>query len=194
VENGRDDLQFGGSDIHYDNPAEEVNLFDPAHPGRNYGFPFCWSEGLAFAHPYAKGPGTQHLDPDVPGAFSEARCQDPSVVVPPAFALGAHLAPLDIVEYTGHGYPSDLVGDLFVTSHGSWNREIAQVGRMIIRMRMGPSGPAKAEPFVAEANPDGGRSEGTWNLRPVSIRVDPEGLLTFSDDSSGSVNKIGYRP
>ena len=24
--------------------------------------------------------------------------------------------------------------------------------------------------------------------------VDPAGLLTFSDDSSGTINKIGYRP
>jgi hypothetical protein len=31
-------------------------------------------------------------------------------------------------------------------------------------------------------------------VRPVSIRVDKAGLLTFSDDQSGTVNKIGYRP
>ena len=31
-------------------------------------------------------------------------------------------------------------------------------------------------------------------MRPVSIRVDKAGLLTFSDDGSGTVNKIGYKP
>ena len=49
----------------------------------------------------AKGPGTQHLDPDQPGGVHRGEVPGRSVVVPPAFALRAHLAPLDIVEYTG---------------------------------------------------------------------------------------------
>src|SRR5262245_17211325 len=61
VENGRDNLAVGG-DIHYDNPAEEVNLFDVNRPGRNYGYPFCWSEGI-WMDAMAKGSGAQHLDP-----------------------------------------------------------------------------------------------------------------------------------
>ena len=96
VENGRD-LIVGG-DIHYDNPAEEVNLFDFNRAGRNYGYPFCWSEGI-WMDAAAKGPGTQHLNPNQPGAFTEAQCQDANVVVPPAFELAAHVAPLDVVEY-----------------------------------------------------------------------------------------------
>ena len=104
VENGRDNLMVGG-DIHYDNPAEEVNLFDINSPGRDYGYPHCWSEGIWMDTTMAKGPGTQHLDPDQPGAYTEAKCQDTSAVVPPAFALGAHLAPLDIVEYRGARLP-----------------------------------------------------------------------------------------
>ena len=142
----------------------------------------------------AKGPGTQHLDPDQPGGFTEAMCQDKNVVVPPAFALGAHLAPLDIVEYRGGGYPADLSGDLFVTSHGSWNREIAQVGRIIVRLKLGGSGPTEAVNFLGGADGGGGLSQGVWNIRPVSIRVDKAGLLVFSDDGYGSVNKIGYKP
>jgi glucose/arabinose dehydrogenase len=192
VENGRDNLVVGGSDIHYDNPGEEVNLFDPARPGRNYGYPFCWSEGL-WTGAVAKGTGTQHLDPDQPGAFTEARCQDSSVIVPPAITMRAHLAPLDIVEYTGTAYPAEFRGDLFVASHGSWNRETGQVGRLIVRLRMGSSGPVSADNFLGESV-NGALREGQWSVRPVSIEVDPAGLLTFSDDSSGTINKIGYRP
>jgi glucose/arabinose dehydrogenase len=193
VENGRDNLMVGG-DIHYDNPAEEVNQFDINRPGRNYGYPFCWSEGIWMDTAMAKGPGTQHLDPDQPGAFTEARCQDASAVVPPAFALGAHMAPLDVVEYRGGGYPSEMSGDLFVASHGSWNREIAQVGRLIVRLKMGASGPTEAQTFLGQADTSGTLLQGSWNLRPSSLRVDKAGLLTFSDDASGTVNKIGYRP
>jgi glucose/arabinose dehydrogenase len=194
VENGRDNLMVGG-DIHYDNPAEEVNLFDVDKPGRDYGYPFCWSEGIWMDTTMAKGPGTQHLDPDQPGAFTEAKCQDRNAVVPPAFALGAHLAPLDIVEYRGGGYPGDMQGDLFVTSHGSWNREIAQVGMIIIRLKMGANGPTEAQNFLGKKIADTGAiSQGNWGIRPVSIRVDKAGLLTFSDDAAGTVNKIGYKP
>ena len=193
VENGRDNLTHEGEDIHYDNPGEEVNLFDPARPGRNYGYPFCWSEGV-WTGAMAKGTGTQHLDPDQPGAFTEARCQDTSVIVPPALAMRAHLAPLDIVEYTGTAYPAEYRGNLFVASHGSWNRETGQVGRLIIRLRMGASGPTQADNFLGEAASTGALREGQWAVRPVSVAVDPAGLLTFSDDNSGTINKIGYRP
>jgi len=193
VENGRDNLMLGG-DIHYDNPGEEVNLFDTARPGRNYGYPFCWSEGIWMDTAMAKGPGTQHLDPDQPGAFTEAKCQDTSAVVAPAFVLGAHMAPLDIVEYTGAGYPAEMRGNMFVASHGSWNREIEQVGRVIVRLKMGANGPTSAEPFLGQADSAGELAQGSWNIRPVSVRVEKAGLLVFSDDGSGTVNKIGYKP
>jgi len=193
VENGRDNLMVGG-DIHFDNPAEEVNLFDLDRPGRNYGYPFCWSEGIWMDTAMAKGPGTQHLDPDQPGAFTEAKCQDKDVVAPPVFALGAHLAPLDIVEYRGNGYPADVQGDLFVASHGSWNREIAQVGRMIVRLKMGKNGPTEAQTFLAQSDMAGGYVQGGWEIRPVSIVVDHAGLLVFSSDIRNAVFKIGYRP
>jgi glucose/arabinose dehydrogenase len=194
VENGRDDLMLGG-DIHYDNPAEEVNLFDLEKPGRDYGYPHCWSEGIWMETTMAKGAGTQHLDPDVPGSYTEAKCQDRNAVVPPAFALGAHLAPLDIVEYRGGGYPADMQGDLFVTSHGSWNREIAQVGRLIVRLKMGANGPTQEQNFLGNKIAASGElSQGDWEIRPVSIRIDNAGLLTWTDDTTWTVNKIGYKP
>ena len=121
-------------------------------------------------HGDGQGPGTQHLDPDQPGAFTEAKCQDANVVVPPAFALGAHLAPLDIVEYTGKGYPAAMVGGLFVTSHGSWNRESGQVGRMIVRLEMGANGPTAAENFLGESDGAGGLRQGDLGHPPG---VDP---------------------
>jgi glucose/arabinose dehydrogenase len=189
VENGRDNLL---GDAHYDNPAEEVHLFDTAMAGRNYGYPFCWSEGI-WTDPLARGPGTQHLDMDMPGAFTEAMCQNANIVVPPVFPMRAHLAPLDIVEYTGTAYPAEFRGNLFVTSHGSWNSEGSQVGRLVIRLRMTNGMPTAADNFLGELS-GGNLREGRWAVRPVSIRVDPAGLLTFSDDATGTVNKIGYRP
>ena len=172
-----------------------MNLFDTNRPGRNYGYPFCWSEGI-WMGAAAKGSGTQHLDPDQPGGFTEAMCQDASVVVPPAFTLGAHLAPLDIVEYRGAGYPAEMQGNLFVTAHGSWNREIAQVGPLIIRLKTGADGrPTEVQNFLGKENATTHEvTQGNWAIRPVSIRIDKAGLLTWSDDTTSTVNKIGYRP
>jgi glucose/arabinose dehydrogenase len=195
VENGRDNILPAGGDTttHYDNPAEEVNLFDVTKPGRNYGYPFCWTEGI-LTTPSAKGTGTQHLDPDEPGSFTEAMCQNATIVVPPVLGMRAHLAPLDIVQYTGTAYPAAFQGNFFVTSHGSWNRENGQVGRLIVRLSTGTDGmPTQADNFLGESN-NGTLREGVWTVRPVGIRVDPAGRLTFTDDSAGTVNKIGYKP
>jgi hypothetical protein len=53
--------------------------------------------------------------------------------------------------------------------------------------------PVRVENFIGELG-DAGLREGTWALRPVSIRVDKAGLLTFSDDNANTIHKIGYRP
>jgi glucose/arabinose dehydrogenase len=129
----------------------------------------------------------------MPGSFTEAACQDSNVVVPPAFSLRAHLAPLDIVEYTGNAYPAEFRGNLFITSHGSWNRESGQNGRLILRLRMANGMPSQVDNFLGESS-NGTLREGRWGVRPVGIRVDSNGLLTFSDDLALTVNKIGYRP
>ena len=93
VENGRDNLNVGGdAQMYNDNPGEEVHLFDTAQAGRNYGYPFCWSEGI-WAGTGAMGPGTQHLDPDQPGGFTTATCRDPNLVVPPVMVMGASRSP-----------------------------------------------------------------------------------------------------
>jgi glucose/arabinose dehydrogenase len=183
----------GGVDIHYDNPGEEINLFDPATPGRFYGYPYCWSEGI-WNGSGAGGRGTQHRDPDRGGSFTEATCQDTNRVVRPLYTLDAHLAPLGVVQYNGSGYPADWSGDLFVVSHGSWNREIGQVGRKILRVRMQNGVPSDPTTVVAELGSGNQPLEGTWTIRPVGIAIDPRGLLTFGSDTSNAIYKIGYRP
>lgn len=196
VENGRDNLRVGGDTAMYnENPGEELNLFDPATPGKNYGYPFCWSEGV-WTGGTAKGAGAQHLDPDQPGGFTETSCQDPNVVVPPTLVMGAHIAPLGLVQYNGTAYPAEFRGNLFVASHGSWNRDTQRghVGRLIVRLPLGGNGmPTAPQKFLGELS-GGMLREGSWAVRPVDIAVDANGLLTFSDDASDTVHKIGYRP
>jgi hypothetical protein len=59
---------------------------------------------------------------------------------------------------------------------------------------MGPNGPTESQIFLAATDGGTGLVQGTWSVRPVSLRVDHAGLLAFSNDGNGTVNKIGYKP
>jgi len=133
VENGVDDLaREPWGDIHKDNPAEELNYFGneftPA--GLFYGYPYCFSEYLIYG---SKGPGTQWVHPSFAndGIHTDAWCQNTSNVVPPAYSLPAHVAPLDILFFYGTNFSGVTPGDAFVTMHGSWNRSPPQGFKVI---------------------------------------------------------------
>ncbi len=166
VENGRDSLARPiGNDIHIDNPAEELNLIDTVTP-RFYGYPSCFSEGL------------------LPG-------RDPANVRPPAFAMPAHWAPLGVTEYTGSLLP--WRGSLLIASHGSWNRESMQNGRLVARADVATDGTVRSlAPVVGELR-GGALVQGTWDAKPVDLREGPDGAVYVSDDLGNRVLRIGYR-
>lgn len=134
-----------GGDIHNTNPSEEVNLF--SQPNKFYGYPYCWSEGKLNRNPSI--PGTQWLHPNFLNtnyrfAFfnflkmlhlqnsklklffkkksSDDWCKSITNVVPPAWNLPAHAAPLDILFWYDPSFPSHYIGNAFVSFHGSWNK------------------------------------------------------------------------
>jgi len=186
VENGRDGLTVAGEDIHDDNPAEEVNLFETA--GAFYGYPFCWTAFLWRGH----GPaGTQHADPEGADGRDDAWCRDPANNVPPAGVLPAHLAPLDLWFYSGALFPG-LRGRMLVTAHGSWNRQPA-VGRTLLSLTVEDGRVTAAEPFLGGRSSDGSLAQGTWEHRPVGLAEAPDGTIFFSDDLGGTILKIGRR-
>lgn len=78
------------------------------------------------------------------------------------------------------------------------NAQVDKIEAWWRRNRLGawvPNGlPTLAENFLGELGPGGTLKEGTWAVFPVSIRTDAAGLLTFSDDTAGTIHKIGYRP
>lgn len=189
VENGRDNLADAdlGGDIHSDNPGEEINLVD-GQGAQLYGYPYCFSEHILSG---GMGPGTQWADESV-GTLrqTDAFCQDPSKVHPPAYVMPAHWAPLGIIQYTGHALP--YTGDLLVGSHGSWNREPAS-GRVIARARLQGSTVTDLTVLVGEKGGSGQLLQGSWNVRPVDLRQGPDEALYVSDDLGGRVLKIGYQ-
>ena len=192
VENGVDDLNRTdlGGDIHDDNPAEEVNLF--ADPGLFYGYPYCWSEFLLPAG-VGEGPGAQWAHPDFinDGTHDDAWCKNPDHVVPPVVSMQAHSAPLDIHFYSGSAFPADVLGDAFVSFHGSWNRTAA-TGYKVVHLPYDGSGMPTGEvlPFLEYAG--NGDTANDWPHRPVGLAELPNGVLLVTSDASDVIIAVGY--
>jgi glucose/arabinose dehydrogenase len=123
-------------------------------------------------------------DPRFPGKHPELK----EKVIVPDVLLQSHSAPLTLTFYDGKQFPAEYRGDLFVTSHGSWNRA-HRTGYKIIHV-FAPNGKATGEyeDFVTgfvvdEAN--------VWG-RPVGVTVAADGALVFTDDASNSVWRVTY--
>jgi len=191
VENGVDDLNRPdlGGDIHQDNPSEEINYF--AKPGLFYGYPYCWSEGI-LANNKSHPSGTQWAHPNFmnDGKHTDAWCQTPANVQPPAYNLPAHTAPLDILFYYGAVFPN-AKGNAFVSLHGSWDRTVKQ-GYSVVQVNFDGTRPTSSIDFLAYQGP--GATGPNWAHRPVGLALYQCGgnteCLLVSSDASGVIIAI----
>lgn len=169
VNNGRDGL---GEDL----PPEAIyNLKE----GGNYGWPYCYGNRV----------------PDTSGAVKvpPGYCEKTEV---PTFTIQAHSAPLGLAFYTGAQFPPEYQGDMFMTSHGSWYRQV-RTGYKILRVRFKNNQPdtgvgnLMVEDFATGwlLNPVSGEHWG----RPVDPLVAPDGSLFLTDDASMAIYKIYYK-
>jgi glucose/arabinose dehydrogenase len=155
--NGRDWL---GDDL----PPETVYI---VREGDDAGWPYCHSGRI--------------VDPD----FGEAdACNGIST---PAVEMQAHSAPLGLTFYTGHQFPEEYQGDLFVAFHGSWNRT-KPTGYKVVRIPMRDRSHGSVQDFAAGWLLESGSNWG----RPVDVLTAADGSLFVSDDSSGVVYRIFY--
>jgi len=188
VENGVDDLNRPdlGGDIHQDNPSEELNLF--ARAGLFYGYPYCWSEYKLLnnkSHPI----GSQWAQPEFmnDGKHNDDWCQNAANVVPPAYNLPPHTAPLDIFFYYGGTFPN-LKGNAFVTLHGSWDRTVP-AGYKVLLIKFENGRPVSESNFLAYRGP--GDTGNGWNHRPVGLAINKcagnAECLLITDDGAGSI-------
>ncbi len=123
-------------------------------------------------------------DPRLPANHPELA----SKTIVPDVLLEAHFAPLEIGFYTGTAFPAMYQGDLFVASHGSWNRSV-RGGYEVLRVTLVNGVPSGYfEDFVTGfVNADGT----VWG-RPVGVTTGADGALYFSDDGSNSVWRVSY--
>ncbi|KAI1646653.1 uncharacterized protein F4817DRAFT_127696 [Daldinia loculata] len=207
VENSADqltrDINGTSTDIHNDNPAEELNfLGDVMTPNDNwYGYPTCftvWQPEAAITNATSGNQldvGQQFvLAPNQ--TFDDNTCARMST--PPRLTFEAHTAPLD-AKFDAPKYTN-----LFVTLHGSWDRN-PPAGYKLVAVpfqRDAANGGAYAP--VAPANcktgyvdifypPDEGKCSSSSCARPVGLVFDEAGQLYMSSDTSGEVFKL-YNP
>ena len=159
TDNGRD---WMGDDI----PPGELNRV--TRVGQHFGFPYIHG-------------GDIH-DPKY---GTNERVDD---YVAPNLELGAHVAPLGPLFYTGTQFPPDYHLDLLIAEHGSWNRS-RKSGYRIMRARFGSDEKiVHYEPFATGWL----IGEYSWG-RPVDLEQMPDGSILVSDDHAGVLYRISYR-
>ena len=169
VNNGRDGL---GEDL----PPEAIYK---VKEDADYGWPYCYGNRV---------PDTT-LDIPIPEGFCE-KMEVPTLTIP------AHSAPLGLAFYTGDQFPPQYKGDMFVTSHGSWDRKV-RIGYKLMRVRFKENQPDfSAGALLVEDFATGWLldpiSGDHWG-RPVDPLVGPDGSLFLTDDASMSIYKIYYK-
>ncbi|MGH8510178.1 MAG: PQQ-dependent sugar dehydrogenase, partial [Gammaproteobacteria bacterium] len=140
--------------------------------------------GGFYGWPYAYiGP---HADPNHKGAAPEMVKK----TLYPSVLLGAHVAALDFIFYTGTAFPKKYRGGCFVALHGSWNRsKLSGYKISFIPFENGKplAGP---EDFLTGwlLSADEHRAWG----RPVGILQMPDGSMLVSDDGGGRIWRVSY--
>ncbi|KAK3384363.1 hypothetical protein B0T24DRAFT_517524 [Lasiosphaeria ovina] len=197
VENSADQLSRSQTDIHQDNPGEELNFHGYLNgttedgQGTNYGYPTCFALWKTDGFPdLASGMrvGSQFaLDPKDDGACA-------SDYTSPRLTFQAHTAPLDI-KFNANGTLA------YVTFHGSWNRD-EPVGYKLSVVSFGdgsrgePAEPADSTAAAVDVltNADLAACPGAC-FRPVGLAVDDDtGRVFMTSDSTGEIYVVQRLP
>ena len=139
-------------------------------PGGFYGWPYAYFG--------------QHVDPRV-------RPQRPDLIartITPDYALGAHVAVLGMVFYTGASFPATFRGGAFIGEHGSWNRAQLNGYRVVYIGFSGGRPVGKPMNFVSGFIDSKGSARG----RPVGVALDRTGALLVADDVGKTVWRVSY--
>jgi glucose/arabinose dehydrogenase len=187
VQHGRDQLSQFFPDLYTaeqgaELPAEE---FLQVNEGDFFGWPYCY---------YDQFKKQKILAPEYGGdAKTVGRCSDAK---DPIMAFPGHLAPNDLLFYTGKMFPERYRNGAFIAFHGSWNRApLEQKGYFVafIPFKDGlPSG--EMETFAdGFAGVPVIKSTNDAVYRPMGLAQGPDGSIYVSDSEEGRVWRILYK-
>ncbi len=186
VQHGRDQLSQLFPDL-YDAkqnaelPAEEFLLVEE---GSDFGWPYCYYDPMQQA---------KVLAPEYGGdGHTLGRCEDKD---DPIMAFPAHLAPNDLLFYTGDMFPERYKNGAFIAFHGSWNRAPeVQEGYFVAFVSFKGKLPSGDWEVFADgfAGVDVVNSPRDAAYRPCGLAQGPDGSLFVTDDVQGRVWRIMY--
>ena len=142
-------------------------------------------EGGFYGWPYAySGP---HEEPRLKGKAPELV----EKTIYPDVLLGAHVAVLDMVFYTGDQFPAKYKNGLFMAFHGSWNRE-KRTGYSVTFIPFKDGRPQSGPQDLLTGWMLDPGERGVWG-RPVGLMQMPDGSLLVSDDGGKKIWRISYK-
>jgi mono/diheme cytochrome c family protein len=151
--------------------------------GDNAGWPFIYYDRL------------QNKKIQMPEYGGDGKNEGSAEYIDPVAAYPAHMAPNDILFYTGNQFPAKYKNGAFIAFHGSWNRAPEpQAGYYVIFQPFKNGKPfgdweVFADGFSGSAEKTAtGRAE----HRPCGLAQGPDGALYITDDVKGAIYKISY--
>lgn len=186
LQHGRDQLHDMWGEIYDEKvsavlPAEE---FIQINKGDDFGWPYCYYDQIQ---------GKKVLAPEYGGDGNEVgRCESKK---DPLIGFPGHMAPNDLLFYTGNQFPEKYQNGAFIAFHGSWNRYPEPQGGY----------------FVAFVPMENGQPSGEWEIfadgfaqldtivsprdavhRPMGLSMGPDGSLYVADSQQGKIWRIMY--
>jgi glucose/arabinose dehydrogenase len=187
VQHGRDQLNQFFPDM-YDTkqsaelPAEEFFLVTE---GSDFGWPYCYYDQLQ---------NKKVLAPEYGGdGIIQERCENKT---DPIMAFPGHMAPNDLLFYTGDMFPEKYKNGAFIAFHGSWNRAPEpQKGFFVVFVPFKGSLPSGDWEVFADgfAGTDKIENTGDAKYRPCGLAQGPDGSLYVVEDNHGKIWRIFYQ-
>ncbi len=162
-------------------PAEEFFLLED---GTDCGWPYCYYDQIQ---------QKKVLAPEYGGDGKEVgRCAKKT---DPIFAFPGHLAPDDLLFYTGTQFPKKYKNGAFIAFHGSWNRApLEQEGYYVAFVPFSGDYPSDDWEVFADgfAGPGKIESPADARYRPCGLAQGPDGSIYVADSQKGKIWKIVY--
>ncbi len=186
-------MQHGRDQLHdlfpqyYDDKTSAIlpaECLYEVHKGDNAGWPYIYYDQLQ---------KKQILMPEYGG---DGKKMADKKYLDPVMAFPGHLAPNDLLFYTGSQFPEKYRHGAFIAFHGSWNRSPEpQAGYFVVFVPFKDGKPSGKWEIFANgfAGTDDISSPRNAKHRPCGLAQGPDGSLYVSDDVKGTIYKIMYR-
>ena len=161
-----------------DTPSEELLRVSA---GDDYGWPYCYHDRVLRRRVLAPEYGG---DGNRPG-----RCVDKKL---PVAAFPGHWGPDGLQFYRGTQFPARYRDGVFITFHGSWNRNGPQDGYKVVFQPFANGAPAESSETFADGFAGKRKYPRFADHRPVGLAEGPDGSIYISDDQRGRIWRVIY--